>query len=434
MTRGMSKRSSVRSQGDVAGWKVLAALGIMIAVALTFVYLAKERFTVKREGAFYAARVMRSVDPIWGGGRGLRDGEWLQPGTLILESGAAEIEFDSGAVARLFGPTEFQVTAFDEATLAYGQVHIQLPARAQNFTVTTPYVVMTSTGVVMDLAVLRGDQTDVHVLEGKMDLARLEGPMVGRSTPVPAGVAVRVVSTNYTENGAVFAPTLPTVEWLATETGPIPFALWSFDRRVDEGWPASGEGWVPTGFVATPDSQVEGVEGGTQGGFAHFGATSLLSVEDPVVDRSQPFTVSCWLRMSPGETHFLVRHLSSERRTQEWRVGVVPRGEQVVVDVGTGNKTFVGRTDLSDGNWHHVAASFIPSGARRGVADVRCYVDAILEPLVAGSREKEPFHSVSVARLDIEAGPGIELDEVRLTGRALGPAEIAELVVGLTTE
>ncbi|MEX0654094.1 MAG: LamG-like jellyroll fold domain-containing protein [Phycisphaeraceae bacterium] len=97
----------------------------------------------------------------------------------------------------------------------------------------------------------------------------------------------------------------------------------------------------------------------------------------------------------------------------------------------------VGSTDLSDGEWHHVAFVFDPDGDDATLANARLYVDGQEELLTTESNRNYNVETLNQGSVLIGGWPGDGgrffeglLDEVGFWGRALTADEVAALAAG----
>jgi ferric-dicitrate binding protein FerR (iron transport regulator) len=102
--------------------------------------------------------------------RPLRPGAPLRAGRLRLQSGSAHIQFYSGATVLLEGPADFRLISPHEAYCARGRLRATVPPQAQGFTIGSPKLDLVDVGTEFGLRVDGGDQTEVHVFQGKVEL------------------------------------------------------------------------------------------------------------------------------------------------------------------------------------------------------------------------------------------------------------------------
>lgn len=99
-----------------------------------------------------------------------RTGAPLAPGWLRLKSGVAQIEFYSGATVVLEGPAEFQLISRMEGFCKRGKLRASVPSHAHGFSIGTPKMELVDLGTEFGIQVEEGQQTEVHVFEGKVEL------------------------------------------------------------------------------------------------------------------------------------------------------------------------------------------------------------------------------------------------------------------------
>lgn len=145
-------------------------------------------------------------------------------------------------------------------------------------------------------------------------------------------------------------------------------------------------------------------------------------------------TVAAWIR--PGATsNQVIAEWGTQSTGQRWTFRLnESSGNALRVEVQGGK--VIGTTTLSDGQWHHVAATFANDGTP-DVEDVQLYVDGVLESY---SSDLTPQSLNTVANVDVGVGNGQllgqtrgidgKLDELAIWSRSLQPWEIAGLAAG----
>lgn len=117
-------------------------------------------------------------------------GALLSPGWLRLKTGAAQVEFYSGARVIIEGPAEVQLISTTEAFCRVGRLSARVPVAARGFKVGAPGMLVTDLGTEFGVNVAPAGASEVHVFTGKVELRRLN------AAPAPvelaAGKAVRV--------------------------------------------------------------------------------------------------------------------------------------------------------------------------------------------------------------------------------------------------
>jgi len=122
-----------------------------------------------------------------------RVGSALPPGVLKLKSGGAQLEFYSGAIVILEGPAEIHLLSRSEAYCARGKLRATVPPQAKGFKISSARLSLVETSSEFGLDVGQGDRTEVHVFQGKVELAE-SGPngQAGKMKELTIGQSVRL--------------------------------------------------------------------------------------------------------------------------------------------------------------------------------------------------------------------------------------------------
>lgn len=171
---------------------------------------------------------------------GLSGAEFREPGVYglndplplekeaVLKRGLAQIGFPNGTTAILRGPAVFSCRSLENLEIDLGHCSVHAPPGAEGFTLTTPMVNVVDRGTRFALSVDESGFTEVHVVEGKVDLQSDDGSPPRRL-----------------EQGSAARLTRPHVS--AAQT--IPFTKDAFRRRMPDrivSWSAT---LTPEGFA-----------------------------------------------------------------------------------------------------------------------------------------------------------------------------------------
>jgi len=129
-------------------------------------------FKRSENGATSAAVAMltRTVDARWNSKtHPLRVGSALEPGSLQLESGLAQIVFYSGARLVIEGPVELRLVSANEAVCVSGRVLAEVPTPARGFRLRTGQLSVVDLGTSFGVNASQS-RTEVHVFKGKVEL------------------------------------------------------------------------------------------------------------------------------------------------------------------------------------------------------------------------------------------------------------------------
>lgn len=156
MRRETSVQNGVPFEPPVSNplWRWLVPLAAVAMVMLAAGWWLRDQgerpatadAVVEEPKANGVAVLARAVGVEWADGVERAAGAVLEPGMLRLKSGAALVEFFSGARVVLEGPAEFQLVSSGEAFLSSGKINAHVPPQARGFTVGSPDVKVVDLG------------------------------------------------------------------------------------------------------------------------------------------------------------------------------------------------------------------------------------------------------------------------------------------------
>ena len=147
----------------------LAACLMLIAGGIGALWF---KWPLARNGATSAAVAMltRAVDARWSPNtHTLRVGSALDPGSIQLESGLAQVVFYSGARLVIEGPVELRLVSANEAVCVSGRVLAEVPMPARGFRLRTGQLSVVDLGTSFGIDASRS-RTEVHVFKGKVEV------------------------------------------------------------------------------------------------------------------------------------------------------------------------------------------------------------------------------------------------------------------------
>lgn len=128
-----------------------------------------------------SARLVATVDVVWQGEPGanhrgdpLHSDAVLEVGGFALAAGTVELELDDGARVTIQGPAKFELKSGSHIYLQAGNLVARIPEEALGFVVTTPEAEVVDLGTEFGLSVDENGGTDVHVLDGLVQVLRGE--------------------------------------------------------------------------------------------------------------------------------------------------------------------------------------------------------------------------------------------------------------------
>ncbi|EMB18915.1 FecR domain-containing protein [Rhodopirellula europaea] len=162
----------VDSRSMLFGFVVAASLAAVALFAITQ-WSHSDRET-PTSGDFTAsvnpiARLVASVDADW---RNIEPmpGALLEAGSFRLDAGTVELEFNQGARVTLQGPSHFELKSTDLLHVSSGNLVARIPEEAIGFTITTDETEVVDLGTEFGLRVGEDRQTEVHVIEGLVEV------------------------------------------------------------------------------------------------------------------------------------------------------------------------------------------------------------------------------------------------------------------------
>ena len=115
------------------------------------------------------ARVVASVDAEWRD-KTPRENESLPAGAYELTHGSVDLLFTDGAKVSVSGPARFNLKSARQIHLETGNLVARIPDEALGFIVTSPQSEVIDLGTEFGLSVSKEGQTDVHVIDGLVEV------------------------------------------------------------------------------------------------------------------------------------------------------------------------------------------------------------------------------------------------------------------------
>jgi ferric-dicitrate binding protein FerR (iron transport regulator) len=403
------------------------------------------------------ARLSGAKDCHWSG-PAIRPGEDLHPGQQIkLDSGFAEITFDSGAQVTLEGPAELDLDSAWEAVLQKGTLKAAVPAEAIGFRVANASVNVVDLGTEFSMVADEAGATEVFVLKGAVETTAVDSagneahPVVLREKQ--ARRFARAGGADVRDRESKFERLMRKVA-LERFSRPVNYVHWSFDEATGDVAAAS----VP-GFEAKLEGSAANLAGIHTGGrFEHalkFDGEVSAKAAFPGLGQKAPRTVAFWINVPAEESLpeagailawplWKAAHSVNIGWNRDATLGVLG-----ALRTDAGRSTVVGTSSLRDGRWHHLAIVF--SGKARsekpdnldkdGGWQLRQYVDGRLETPsykhTAHRPRLSPPSQLSVAEDTLWIGRSVDddgarfrglLDELFIADAALTPLEIRHLM------
>lgn len=159
------KTETQSDSNRILSWQfVAAAIVVCSLTALAFKMRADDDWP--RQGV---ATLVASIDADWGEASA-PENRTLPNGSYKLDSGTIDLLFADGARVSLSGPADFRLVDPRHIHLTSGNLVAHIPEQALGFIVTSPESEVVDLGTEFGLSVTESGQTDVHVLDGLVEV------------------------------------------------------------------------------------------------------------------------------------------------------------------------------------------------------------------------------------------------------------------------
>jgi hypothetical protein len=317
-------------------------------------------------------------------------GAALDPGSrLRLAAGFIEVAFSSDVRLVLEGPGDLEILGGKHAKLYEGRAVARIhSSKGQGFILDSPRGRLIDRGTEFGVAVAKDGSIEVHVLEGRVDVARLGGRPEVRLGENEA-IRVTTESTVPMEVKATeFLTALP-----PQRSGTLRYIHWPFDEAegpacLDHGHElGNGDAAVLLTAFDGKGPLPQRVPGRIGRALRFDGEGAFGETPFRGISGRNPRTVAFWVRVpvdSKPEHGFGILAWGNVRKPgAAWQISVNPWEEEGPLGrlrVGTSQGTVVGSTDLRDGQWHHCAVVMYGGERPSTATHLLLYVDGRLEP------------------------------------------------------
>lgn len=376
----------------------------------------------------------------------LAAGMRLPNGTLELDSGLAEIIFDSGAEVTLEGPARFFLESANRSRLERGRASAMVPDEARGFVIHTPTSFIKDMGTNLAIEVDES-QTDIHVLDGEVEVAATGRNSSRTSQVLRQNEAVRLAGGDLLP--IIFRPDASPAAKMKRVSRLPASVHWSFDDWDGPLQSDSSRGHILEFRRNELPESPEILDGPFGSALRLDGKAGYAFSNYPGVGGSQPRTVAFWVRIDPappsdpGTPNGIVSW-GVNRSSAKWQIGwnnATGQGNIGAPRVEFGNGYVIGSTDLRDGRWHHLAVVYLGGAGPDVSTHVRIYLDGRLEPLSGRLQQEIRTNTRSENAKPLAVGRYLgqwknrdpfyfvgDLDELHVFEGALLPRQIVRLM------
>ena len=197
------------SERPAVGWLMpLAAAAAVMVTGLAWWFWPRAGEPIAAESgsgspvSSQVAVVTQVVDAQWED-EGFQTNDRVPMGRFSLKAGLVRLQFLSGATVVIEGPAELELTSDHGAEVSSGLVTAKVPPVAEGFTLTTAGWRAVDRGTVFGIDARSPERTEVHVIEGKVDMHHGTDAAV-RST-LTTGQTARLTAKALVEQAAATA-------------------------------------------------------------------------------------------------------------------------------------------------------------------------------------------------------------------------------------
>ncbi len=450
-----SERPEPKNVIAFSGWSrwaapLAAAAAVLLGIWIARLFVGPNPSANPEDSPESVAHLSGSKDCKWIGAAPVSGDDLARGRRLELESGFAEITFDSGALITLTGPATLDVHSAWEAELHRGTLKANVPPEAVGFRVMNAAVEVVDLGTEFSMTAEEGGVAEVFVLKGAVEVQpRDQG---GASSGQPRSVLREKQARRFAKAGTSdvrdrekkfqrFTAKIA-VERMAH---PLNYTRWSFDEGAGDIAEAVSNGATDSaihlGKNGPADSQWTQ---GRFGGALKFNGQPAMQAKLSGAAARGTRSVAAWVRLPAepsfsGVQSFLALPLNHQPQSwAEFSWNSLPGdGVPGALRMQTRQGAAIGATSLRDGKWHHIAAIFGQPTKKANKPITKLYVDGRLESfsLKPGAHRGPGEMPASLAgTLWIGGQPGssagamLSLDELLLVDRPLSPPEIRHLM------
>lgn len=334
------------------------------------------------------AQIVRMESATWDASRvSPQVGGGIEAGRLRLTSGLVELKFARGATVIVEGPADFEVLGPQHAFLHLGRAVTRMAAGTKGFLLDSPRGRLVDQGTEFGVSVGESGDTEVHVLEGKVEAS----PSSQRQTlALSVHQAARLMPQRveqFAADAGGFITDLP-----PPALGEVGFLHWSFDegrgdRSVNRGRNLGSP--QANALLRTYPESVAGpqwISGQFGAGLSFDGKDDYVEAEFSGIPGGEPRTVAFWVKV-PGDSTidegYGIINWGTNKPGHAWQISVNPNDKEGPLGrlrLGVNERFVVGTTDLRDDRWHHCAVVMYGGHRPDAGTHILLYLDGELEP------------------------------------------------------
>ncbi len=369
----------------------------------------------------------------------------LEPGSrLTLRQGSLHLNFASGVEGVVMGPAELILRGPLDLAMPRGTARFRVGRKGTGFRVVTPLAEVVDLGTDFGVVSDGTRPPQVHVFGGRVRASAQKGLQEQRE--IAAGHAFEISGIGK------FHPLPPDPDLFLTELPTdLPYLHFSFDSQSHGKLEVSGTHPAVAGTMADLDPRGGSLAPGRVGqALALPGRATPVRTNWNGITHDSPRTIAMWIKPAPSESPRRMRSMvmwgtrsSAYPSMCELLLYSKDPGAGAHLRLSFGDVYYTGRTNIADGQWHHVAAVYRGNQVQPGEKIVTLYVDGRAEEIdsdatreaeerslpstLTGTGFAEPMRIGSAATGGHDHGFAGLIDELHIFEAALDPERVREL-------
>ena len=247
----------------------------------------------------------------------LQSGMLLRPGIIRIPAGMLEISFNGGTSVELLGPAELHLLSDQEATLLFGEAHVEVPATRLRFVLNSPYSSQVESNSKYSLTV-DARESIVSVFNGKLEVSQLGAD--GYTYTSRTLKRSQRMRTSETEFELLESEVVPVEPHASKRSGPLlvseqyielvkshsPLLYWRFENSTQQEIENEVSQEFTGKFVFSGDDRSIAMAGGVAKLTPSKNARTL-EVSQPLTNFfNKSFTIELWVRPESGISQSLL--------------------------------------------------------------------------------------------------------------------------------
>jgi hypothetical protein len=314
-------------------------------------------------------------------------GDEIDAGRLRLSGGLVEVKFVRGATVIVEGPADFEVVGPQHAFLHRGRAVTRMAPGTKGFVLDSPRGRLVDLGTEFGVSVGPTGDTEVHVLEGKVEASPSSQRQALELSVHQAARLMPQRVEQFAADAGGFITDLPPPVF-----GEVGFLHWSFDEGRGEDSANRGRKLGSPSARAIRRTYPEGgsgpqwIAGQFGAGLSFDGSDDYVEAEFSGIPGAEPRTVAFWVKVPRDSTideGYGIINWGTNKPGHAWQISVNPNDKEGPLGrlrLGVNERFVIGTTDLRDDRWHHCAVVMYGGHRPDAGTHILLYLDGELEP------------------------------------------------------